>query len=278
MGRVREELEARGPVVFLDARSGPDARQRFEAKHAPGARLVILDEDLAAPTADPRDGGRHPFPTPEAFAEMLGRRGITPSNALVVLDDRDGANPAARLYVMLKAIGHEDVSFLDGGLAELERLGAPLESGPPPVISPTQYPAKPWAIPFASMAEVEASLAKKSALVLDARSAERFRGEIEPFDPVAGHVTGAVNLPYATLLDAEGHLLGDEALRARFAELGVPAEGELIVQCGSGVTACMLLIALEEAGIRPIGPGGAKLWVGSYSEWCRNEKPIARGA
>lgn len=279
MAVVTHEALGRGPqITFVDARSGPDARQRYEAKHIEGARLLVLDEDLSAIGPDARHGGRHPFPTPEAFAATLSRIGLQPSDTLVVLDDRDGANAAARLYVMLRAIGHAAVSFLSGGLAALERAGAPMRTGPAPNVQPSAYPAQPWSIPLLSMSEMEDKL-KAGATLLDARSGERFRGEVEPFDPVPGHVPGATSLPYASLLDAAQHFLPRDVLRARLEAVVPPgSEGEIIVSCGSGVTACMLMIALEEAGIAAIGDPRVSLWVGSYSEWCRNEKPIARGA
>ena len=263
--------------VFVEALGGPGARARFEQEHLAGARLLALDDDLAAVPPDARDGGRHPLPSPEAFAAALSREGIARDRPVAVLDDRDGGNAAARLYVMLRAVGHPEVLWVAGGRAALKRAGAPMAAGPAEPVVATDYPVTPWSIPLASMADTERALEDGSAVVLDARAGERYRGETEPFDPIPGHVPGARSLPYTELLDPAGAFLPAPVLRERLSAVGA-ADGPVIVQCGSGVTACMLMIAMEEAGLSRIGPTGPSLWVGSYSEWSRSGKPIARGA
>lgn len=269
-------LSRGGRPIFVEALAGADAATRFEAEHVAGARLLSLETDLAAVPADARDGGRHPLPSPEAFAASLGREGIALDRPIAVLDDKDGANAAARLYVMLRAVGHPDVLFVEGGLAALKRAGAVMATGPAEPVEAVTYPVTPWAIPLRSMADAERALADGTAVVLDARAGARFRGEVEPFDPVAGHVPGARSMPYAELLDADGAFLPPDRLREKLAAVEADRR-PVITQCGSGVTACMLMIAMEEAGLARIGPDGPALWVGSYSEWSRNDKPIARG-
>lgn len=261
-------------LVVLDARSGPDRRERFASAHIGGARFVDLDADLAA-IADPKHGGRHPLPAPSAFGETLGRLGVRPESRVVVYDDRDGASAAARAWWMLRAIGHEDVALLDGGLTAAIEAGVPTETGPQVAANTacTPYPVRAFVAPLVTIDEVDARRADETTRILDARDGRRFRGEVEPFDPVAGHVPGAVSAPYSDGLDAHGRLLPPARLRERFQTLlgGVPPE-RAIVHCGSGVTACHVLLQLELADLR-----GAALWVGSWSEWCRQDRPIGRG-
>jgi thiosulfate/3-mercaptopyruvate sulfurtransferase len=267
------EVRALGAVRLLDARSGPDARVRFETERLEGARWLSLEDDLSQ-IGEPRQGGRHPLASSEHFAAALAREGIAPEDTLVVLDDKDGANAAARLYVMLRAMGHGAVHLLDGGLRAARGV-LPFASGPVLPARPARYPARPYVLPRVTIDELEGRLAA-GAVLLDARAAERFRGEVEPFDPPAGHVPGATSMPYAALLGEDGTLLPKPALRARL-EAAIGGADEVLLQCGSGVTACMLAVALEEAGLFSIGEPRVRLWVGSYSEWSRSGRPIATG-
>jgi thiosulfate/3-mercaptopyruvate sulfurtransferase len=269
-----EAVRALGPVRLLDARSGPDAKQRFGKKRLEGSRWLSLEDDLSE-RGDPKLGGRHPFAPPEKLCAALGREGVRPEDTIVVLDDKDGANAAARLYVMLRALGHEAVHFLDGGLTGAEGV-LPIAAGAPLDVPMASYPPRPYALPRVTMAEVEAKLGSPGVVLLDARAGARFRGETEPFDPPAGHVPGATSMPYAELCGPDGKLLGRDPLKER---LGRATKGasEVLLQCGSGVTACLLAIGLEEAGLMRIGDPRMSLWVGSYSEWSRNAKPIATG-
>lgn len=263
-------------LVLLDVRSGPDRRARFAAGHVRGARFVDLDSDLAeaGPQPDAARGGRHPLPSPAAFAATLGHLGIDPKSRIVVYDDRDGANAAARAWWMLRAIGHADVTFLDGGLAAAKEAGLPLETGDGGPWPLATYPIAPYTLPLATIDEVDTARSDPKRRILDARDGKRFRGEVEPFDPVAGHVPGAVSAPYDTGLDERGRMRSPAVLRDLFAErLGDVRPDRTIVHCGSGVTACHTLLQLEIAGLP-----GAALWVGSWSEWCRQDRPVGRGA
>ena len=262
------------PVVLLDARTGPTARQQYEAQHLRGARFVALEHDLAAPVADAAVGGRHPLPELAAFAAVLGRLGITPESHVVVYDDKAGANAAARCWWMLRAAGHLAVQVLDGGLTAALAAGFPTGTGPEAVAPAPPYPATGWALPTAARVEVERATLTGSHLIIDVREAARYRGETEPIDLVAGHIPTAVNVPFTGNLAADGTFLAPDLLRAKYrAVLHGRPEAELIVHCGSGVTACHALLAMAQAGMAI-----PSLYVGSWSEWSRNELPQATGA
>lgn len=260
-------------VRYLDARSGPDARERFARERIEGSRFLSLEDDLSE-IGDARRGGRHPFAPAAKLCAALGREGVGAGDVVVVLDDKDGANAAARLYVMLRALDHRALHFLDGGL-EAARGILPVASGPVLPVRTATYAFTPYVLPRVTLAEVEAKVGKPGVVLLDARAGARFRGETEPFDPPAGHVTGATSMPYADLLEG-GKLASKEALRERLGR-AIGEASEVILSCGSGVTACMLAIALEEAHLYRIGDPAVSLYVGSYSEWSRNGKPIATG-
>ena len=257
--------------IILDARPGAAA---FAAKHLAGALHADLNSTLSTAEdagADPVRGGRHPLPPIERWAERLGEWGIGPKTTVVVYDDHDGSNAAARAWWMLRSAGHENVHVLDGGLgaAISEGLSVTSETKAPQQRDP--YPTTEWQWPTVDVAFVEKARQDPRWKVLDVRSEPRFRGETEPIDPIAGHIPGALNLPFTKNLEHGGRFKPPKALHAQYEKLleGTPAE-RLIVHCGSGVTACHTLLALNAAGF-----DGAALYVGSWSEWCRNELPRA---
>lgn len=263
----------REPVVLLDARREAE----WAAGHLAGALPADLERDLSAasePGFDPARGGRHPLPDAGTFAARLGAWGIGPETRVVAYDAAGGANAAARVWWMLRAVGHARVAVLDGGLDAARAAGLAITTAPPPPLAARPpYPSTGWRLPIATIDEVARRLADPAWKVLDVRSRERFRGEVEPFDPVPGRVPGALNLPYAENLDAAGRFRPAAELRRVYLELlgGTPPE-RLVVHCGSGVTACHALLALELAGL-----SGAALWVGSYGEWCRSGRELGRG-
>jgi thiosulfate/3-mercaptopyruvate sulfurtransferase len=264
---LREEL---GRVRVLDCRSGPGARERYRERHLGGALFVDLEHDLSGDASHPERGGRHPLPALDDFARTLGRLGVDAATDVVLYDDQSGANAAARAWWMLRAVGHTKARVLDGGLAAAERAGLPLESGERSVDPKPPYPVpRRWARPTADIDLVARVARDPEWRVVDVRSSERYRGESEPIDPVAGHIPGAVNVPLTESLDAGGRFKSPAALAAHFRErLGdIPPE-RIVVSCGSGVTACHTLLALEHAGL-----SGAALYVGSWSEWCRARGP-----
>jgi thiosulfate/3-mercaptopyruvate sulfurtransferase len=245
--------------AYLDGRSG---RAAYDAGHIPGAVFVDLDEALADPPSPQR--GRHPFPSPERFAAALGALGIGDDDTVVAYDDTGGIM-AARLVWMLRAIG-ADAALLDGGI---QAWDGPLETRPatrpPQTRTPRQWPTE-------RLADID-EVAETTAPLLDARAAERFRGEQEPLDPRAGHIPGATNVPTAANLAADGRFLAPEELRARFAGAGLPADEAPIAYCGSGVSACHLLLAIEHAGL-----GMGRLYPGSWSQWSNDaERPAEKG-
>jgi thiosulfate/3-mercaptopyruvate sulfurtransferase len=249
--------------------------QAWAAGHIPHALYAHLDRDLSGPQA--AGSGRHPLPDPGALAATFGRFGIDAGVQVVAYDQGPGAY-AARAWWLLRWLGHTRVAVLDGGFAAWERARLPV-STERAARPPRRFDARPnidWVVTTEALAAALASgaLARGEPLVVDARSADRFAGENETIDPVAGHIPGARNHPYAGNLDASGRFLGpDELRRAWTASLRGQPPAAVVAMCGSGVTACHNLLALEAAGLT-----GAKLYAGSWSEWIRDPaRAVARG-
>lgn len=260
-------------IVFVDARGGADAYARYASGHIEGAYFADLETELSNKKANAADGGRHPLPDPKIFGGFLGKIGITPDTTVIVYDDKGGANAAARFWWMMKAIGHVDVHVIDGGLQAMITAGAVPVTTIPAFKNTGPYPASSWQSATADIDDVTKAAGDQNYLVIDVRENFRYRGESEPIDLVAGHIPGAINIPYTTNLDADGSFLSADTLAAKYKKvLGSRKPEKIIVHCGSGVTACHTLLALEEADIE-----GAQLYVGSWSEWSRNNKPSATG-
>jgi thiosulfate/3-mercaptopyruvate sulfurtransferase len=264
-------LARRDSILLVDARQEATGS---EAGHLPGAIHADLNHHLSTacdPGHDPARGGRHPLPPIARFAAQVGAWGILPDTEVVVYDASGGSNAAARLWWMLRALGHGRVRVLDGGLQAALEAGmmltveqAGIEPAPP-------YPADRWHLPQMDANGVEALRRDPSQKLLDVRSAERWRGETEPFDPVAGHIPGSLNLAWNDNLNPDGRFKSPQALRTQYEALlaGLPPD-RLTIHCGSGVTACHALLALEVAGL-----AGAALYVGSWSEWCRSGREMS---
>lgn len=262
--QLRERLDE---VRVVDCRWSLDdsqGREQYRQGHLPGAVFVDLDAELAAPPSPA--AGRHPLPDPEDFAAAMSRAGIGDGDTVVAYDTAGGAI-AARLVWMLRVLDHP-AAVLDGGL---DAWDGPLESGEV-TPAPADFTARPW--PAEAIAEADDVTATVAAggVVVDARGAERYRGEVEPVDPRPGHVPGAVNVPFAGNLD-QGRLRPDVELRQRFLDAGVTPDRDVVVYCGSGVTACHDVLAMELAGLsRP------RLFVGSWSAWSSDpDRPAATG-
>jgi len=226
------ELAVLTDVVFVDCRSDVNA---YRAGHLPGARHAQLERDLAAPAPDPARGGRHPLPSVHDFAATLGRWGITPSSRVAAYDDQNGANAAARLWWLMKAMGHHNVQVVDGGLAALRDAGFALTTDEPEPAPQPPYPCTELVRGRADMDEVEHARGAAGRRVIDVRAAARYRGDSEPFDPVAGHIPGVRNAPYADNLRADGTFKSADELRALYAtQLDGVAPAQTIIHCGSG--------------------------------------------
>lgn len=257
-------------IVIVDA----GAAISYATQHLKGAVHADLNNDLSTVPGDAANGGRHPLPAPEVFAQTLGRLGITPQSHVIVYDDQGGALAAARFWWMLKAAGHEKVQVVNGGLSAVAKAGFTLSDLVEIPVPTSPYPFTAWHLPMADIDEVAKAASDASQIVIDVRDSVRYRGETEILDAAAGHVPGAVNIPYATNFDEDGMILSPTELRDKFmAELGTVPPENAIVHCGSGVTACHTLLAMAYAGL-PV----PKLYVGSWSEWSRSGRAIATGA
>jgi len=260
--------------VVFDCRhdlARPDAgREEYLKSHIPGARFMHMDEDLAGPLTG--RNGRHPLPDAAAFAAKLGTAGVGPDSQVVACDAQGGVS-AARLWWMLRWLGHDAVAVLDGGLGKWRQEQRP-ETAALPRITPARF--EPRARPLAvDVGFVASHLRDGVVKLVDARSAERYRGEAEPIDPVAGHIPGSVNRFVRENLGTGSVFKPAAQLRAEWQALlaGVPAEG-VVHSCGSGVAACHNLLAMEIAGL-----SGSRLYPGSWSEWCADPlRPVAAGA
>jgi thiosulfate/3-mercaptopyruvate sulfurtransferase len=278
---VARALAGSAPPVLLDVRwrlGGPPGQDSFRAGHLPGSVFLDLDTDLAA---EPGAAGRHPLPEPGSFQATMRRAGVSDGGSVVVYDDAD-ATVAARAWWLLRYFGHSDCRVLDGGFRAWAAAGGQVATGDGAGPVPGDFTARPGHMPVLD-ADGAAALARCGVL-LDARARERYRGEAEPVDPVAGHIPGAISAPTTGNVSPDGRFLPPAGLRARFAVLGVdglragsgpaaPAGAAVVgTYCGSGVTAAHEVLALELAGIT------ASLYVGSWSNWVADPaRPVATG-
>ena len=269
-GELAVLLAENAQLAVLDVRwrlMGPPTYDDYVVGRIPGAVFIDLGRDLAAPAGE---GGRHPLPGRADFENAMRSAGVRNDCHVVVYDEADGMS-AARAWWLLRHHGHRDVRLLDGGWRAWQREGTAVESGQPVVPSLGDFVAGEGNLPVLDAASAAAMA--RDGVLLDARAVERYRGEVEPIDPVAGHIPGAVSSPTTANVDAEGRFRDPDVIGDRFAELGVDGIVEVGVYCGSGVTAAHQVLALELAGIR------AALYPGSWSEWVRDPtRPVATGA
>jgi len=274
-----QELLGQPRLAVVDCRfdlMNPEAgRQAYLRAHIHGARYADLNRDLSAPVGP--HTGRHPLPLPEVFAGRLGAMGIGNDTQVVAYDEANGSI-AARLWWMLRWLGHDAAAVLDGGFNAWTARGGALQSGEADPAAAERvarhFTPRIDAGSVVSTAELERALQGRKALLVDARAQERYAGAVEPIDPVAGHVPGAVNHPFTANLGADGRFLPAAELERRWQER-LPGSDlqNLVAMCGSGVTACHNLLSLEVAGLT-----GGKLYAGSWSEWIRDpRRPVARG-
>lgn len=258
-------------LMIFDASNAKNAKSNFEAEHLEGAFFVDLNSQLADIKNDLSAGGRHPLPKIEHFARTLTELGISKNKHIVIYDDKNGSNASARFWWMLRSAGHKKVQVLNGGKQQAKKLGFPMSSSQTiPTQASEPYTIDQWQLPTIEINEVERVADNPNYLVIDVRDKDRYDGKSEPIDLIAGHIPGAKNVPFTDNLDGNGLFLKPDALRKKYSLIFGDIKPEnIIVHCGSGVTACHTLLALDYANM-----GAPKLYVGSWSEWSRNNKII----
>jgi thiosulfate/3-mercaptopyruvate sulfurtransferase len=261
-----------------DLMNPPAARAAFEQTHIAGSVFIDLDTDLSdkSDAADKMSGGRHPLPSREKFAAWVGAMGVTPQTQVIVYD-RNGCNYCGRAWWMLQWIGHEKAAVLDGGLQAWIAAGGEVDAGANDSKADFSKQKYPLAVKESTLAAIELVVNASKAgthTIIDARAAARFRGEMEPIDPLAGHIPGALNRPFTMNLDANGFFKSPAQLKAEFdALLGERDASKVIHHCGSGVSAVPNVLAMAIAGYPP-----SQLFAGSWSEWSnRADLPVAQG-
>lgn len=258
-------------IILIDARAGINAAENYRNEHLKGARYIDLNKDLATVETDPANGGRHPLSSLEKFSTVLSKTGISPQSHIIIYDDKNGSNAAARFWWMLRAIGHEKVQVLNGGLPAAIESGYPINSATETFEATAKYPVSKWKLPTADIEEVEKARNNDKNTVIDVRDKNRFDGLTEPLDLIAGHIPGAINVPFSENLDTDGFFQSLQFLQEKYSRIiGDKKPENIIVHCGSGVTACHTLLAMDYAGIAI-----PKLYVGSWSEWSRNDREMA---
>lgn len=261
------DLFQKEEIVLIDASAG--SKLKYETIHLAGALYIDLNTQLAN-INDFAIGGRHPLPSLEQFSQVIGSFGISKDSHVIIYDDKSGSNAAARFWWMLKSVGHEKVQVLNGGFDAAIKAGFPTSATieTPKTVEPYQFSG--WNLLLADINEVEQAAKTADHIVIDVRDANRFAGFTEPIDLIAGHIPGAINIPFTENLDADGLFLSPTILKEKYSKALINLKPEnVIVHCGSGVTACHTLLAMDYAGL-PI----PKLYVGSWSEWSRNNKEM----
>lgn len=265
------KLKDSSEIILIDATAGINAEENYKGNHLKSARFVDLNRDLATVETNPANGGRHPLPSVAKFSELLSKLGISPSNHVIVYDDKNGSNAAARFWWMLRATGHEKVQVLNGGLQAAIKMGYPTSSEIKDFKPVQNYPVSEWKWALADINDVEKARKSEENIVIDVRDKNRFDGLTEPLDLIAGHIPGAINIPFSENLDENGFFKPTEVLAKKYTEItGSKNPENIIVHCGSGVTACHTLLAMDYAGLSI-----PKLYVGSWSEWSRNDRELA---
>ena len=258
-------------LVIIDASAGPGVKEKYAAKHLAGALRIDMESQLANVGPDASKGGRHPLPDLTQFAQDLTQLGIGPDSHVIIYDDKNGANAAARFWWMLKSIGHAKVQVLDGGIDAAVAAGFPVSSEVETASTPEKtYDSIQWVLPLSDIQEVKKVAEDDDYIVIDVRDKDRFDGKVEPIDLIAGHIPGATNIPFTGNLDSNGFYKSPAELKEKYTEaLNGREPDKVIVHCGSGVTACHTLLAMAYADMDI-----PKLYVGSWSEWSRNDLPM----
>lgn len=258
-------------VVIVDAGSGGSAYEKYLEEHIDGALYVDLNNDLAAISKNSKNGGRHPLPSLEKFAEVLQSLGIGLNTHVIVYDNKNASIAASRFWWMLRSVGIENVQVLNGGIQMAKQKGLLLNSNKVEPKTAAKISAQDWKLPRVDLNFVEQHSEDPEFLVIDVREKDRYDGKTEPIDEIAGHIPGAVNVPFKENLNEDGTFKSPAILHEKYAEIlkNIPSE-KTSVHCGSGVTACHTLLALDYAGFEI-----PNLYVGSWSEWSSNGKKVA---
>ena len=257
-------------LVIVHAGNGEDVKSYYHEEHLDSALFVDLNTQLSDIKEDVSKGGRHPLPLNKQFSQVLTDLGITKKSHVVIYDDQNGANAASRFWWMLKSIGHKKVQVLDGGFQEAKKEGFPINSKEVITGETEAYKVGEWNLPQAHLNEVETASQSSKPIIIDVRENDRYNGLTEPIDLIAGHIPKAINIPFASNLDKNGLFKSPEDLRIKYQTVcGERNTDNIIVHCGSGVTACHTLLAMDYAGLEI-----PKLYVGSWSEWSRNNKTM----
>lgn len=259
-------------LVIIDAGSGKAAFENYKTKHLDGALYVDLNDDLAEIPVNAKNGGRHPLPSLNKFVDVLQKLGIAETSHVIIYDDKNASNAAARFWWMLKSAGIEKAQVLNGGLQRAEKLNYPINANPAIARKVEKIHLEKWKLPLVDINFVEEHSENPDFLVIDVREKDRYDGNTEPIDEVAGHIPGAINLPFKDHLNEDGTFQNPNILKEKYEKIfkNIPIEN-ITIHCGSGVTACHTLLALDYAGFNP-----ANLYVGSWSEWSRNHKKVAK--
>ena len=259
-------------IVIVDAGSGGAAYDNYLTEHLDNALYVDLNNDLARIPKDAKNGGRHPLPTLEKFAEVLQRLGIDQNSHVIVYDDKNASIAGARFWWMLRSAGINKVQVLNGGLQMAKEKGLLVNSKKVEPKSVEKISLKEWILPRADLDFIEKNSENSEFVVIDVREKDRYDGKTEPIDEVAGHIPGAINIPFKENLNEDGTFKNPEMLYDLYAPVfkDIPFT-QIAIHCGSGVTACHTLLALDYAGFKI-----PNLYVGSWSEWSRNDRPVCK--
>jgi len=260
-------------VVIVDVSNEKNAKENYLQQHLDKAIFLDLNKDLADIKTDLALGGRHPLPQIANFLDLLSNIGISSDTRVIIYDHKNGANAAARFWWMMKSVGHKNVQVLDGGFQEAERKNYPVNNhlSIPKKVG-NYITITDWQLPVVNLEEVDLASRNKDHLIIDVREKPRYDGEFEPIDLIAGHIPNAINIPFLDNLDEDGLFKAPEKLREKYQDIFNEFDNsQIIVHCGSGVTACHSLLAMSYAGLNI-----PKLYPGSWSEWSRNNKPIEK--
>lgn len=263
------EIQNQENILIIEAGS---SRENYSKHHLENAFYLDLNDDISEIPDNAENGGRHPLPKIKNFAKTLEKIGAKRDSHFIIYDDKNGANAAARLWWMLKSVGFQKVQVLNGGLQNAEKSGLKTTSKTPISKEGEDLELSNYHLPQKNAEEVKESSIKKDKIIIDVRETARYNGETEPIDLVAGHIPNAINIPFAINLDENGLFKSPEILKKQYSKILEDKNSEdIIVHCGSGVTACHTILAMDYAGLEI-----PNLYVGSWSEWSRNELPVER--